>query len=112
MQRDRTFDGLLGLNGQVYVVDAKAGLAVRFDVHPSAATEHNPHGIDYRLRLYGPTGQRLVGFENSHPMRHSAFDHMQGLRSVRAHAYRDAAALVEDFWDDVDAWLRRRGPTP
>ena len=45
-------------------------------------------------------------------MRHSAFDHIQGLRSVRAHAYRDAAALVEDFWDDVDAWLRRRGPTP
>ena len=112
MQRDRTLDGLLGLDGQVYVIDAQAGLAVRFDVHPSVATERNPHGIDYQMSLYGPTGQRLVGFENSQQMRTGTFDHMQRLRSVRAHAYRDAAALVEDFWDEVDAWLRARAESP
>ena len=108
MQRDRTLDGLLGLNGQVFVVDAGAGLAVRFDVEPSIPNDRNPHGIEYRLSLYGPDGQRLVGFENSQQVRTGAFDHVRRLRTVRAYAYRDAATLVEDFWDEVDAWLRAR----
>lgn len=108
MQRDPSLDSLLGLDGQTYVVDATAGLAVRFRVASVAVSAANPHGIDYRMTLFGRGNVPLVGFENTQQMRKDAFDHIARLRTVRAYAYRDAATLVEDFWDEVDAWLRER----
>lgn len=110
MQRDPSLDSLLGLDGQTYVVDATAGLAVRFCVASVPVNATNPHGIDYRMTLFGRGGGALVGFENTQQMRKGAFDHIKRLRTVRAYAYRDAATLVEDFWDEVDAWLRARKP--
>ncbi|MBC7634898.1 MAG: hypothetical protein H7251_04775 [Acetobacteraceae bacterium] len=110
MRRDPSFDSLLGLNGQTYVVDAAAGLAVRFCVAAVPVSDTNPHGIDYQMALFGRGNVKLVGFENTQQMRKDAFDHIQRLRTVRAYAYRDAATLVEDFWDEVDAWLRARKP--
>jgi len=108
MQRDPSLDSLLGLNGQTYVVDPTACLAVRFRVASVPVSDINPHGIDYQMALFGPGGVKLVGFENTQQMRKHAFDHVKRLRTVRAYAYRDAATLVEDFWDEVDAWLRER----
>jgi hypothetical protein len=43
--RDRSLDNLLGLGGQVLVIDA-AGYWVRFVAHPVPATEQKPHGLD------------------------------------------------------------------
>ncbi len=60
------------------------------------------------MTLFGRGGVALVGFENTQQMRKDAFDHIARLRTVRAYAYRDAATLLEDFWDEVDAWLRAR----
>ena len=72
-----------------------------------------PHGIDYSLTLHGPNGERLVGFDNAHPVagrKHGASqDHRHRLRSVRRYDYQDAATLLADFWDAVDAVLRERG---
>ncbi len=108
MQRDPSLDTLLGLNGQSYLVAPDEGMVVQFAAHRVPPSPANPHGIDYSLTLSGPAGERLVGFENTQQMRTGAFDHIQRLRTVRAYAYRDAATLVEDFWDEVDAWLRTR----
>ena len=108
MQRDGSLDSLLGLNNIAYVLDAADGLVVRFDVSRVTASETNPHGVEYQFNLFGPLGERFVGFENSRQMRAATFDHIQRLRSVRAYAYRDAATLLEDFWDEIDAWLRAR----
>jgi hypothetical protein len=36
-------------------------------------------------------------------------DHRHRLRTVRAYAYRDAATLLADFWQTVDAVLREKG---
>ena len=107
MQRDPSFDSLLGLDGQTYVIDAAAGLAVCFRVASVPVSDSNPHGIDYRMILFGRGQVPLVGFENTQQMRKGGFDHIARLRTVRAYAYRDAATVLEDFWDEVDAWLRQ-----
>lgn len=79
-------------------------------------TAEKPHGMDYSLTLHGPDGERLVGFDNAHPVarqeRGKPQDHRHRLRSVKAYEYRDAATLLRDFWEVVDAVLRERGVNP
>lgn len=75
-----------------------------------------PHGLDYSLTLHGPDGERLVGFDNAHPVgrqrRGDPQDHRHRLRTIRPYDYRDAATLLGDFWTTVDAVLRDRGVIP
>jgi Family of unknown function (DUF6516) len=77
------------------------------------ASPEKPHGLDYSLTLHGPDGERLVGFDNAHPVgrqRHGTpQDHRHRLRSIRPYEYWDAATLLGDFWETVDAVLRERG---
>ena len=86
-------------------------MVTRVPVSPEKA-----HGLDYSLRLHGPDGERLVGFDNAHPAarqrRGEAQDHRYRLRSIRPYEYRDAATLLADFWEAVDAVLRERGVIP
>jgi hypothetical protein len=39
-------------------------------------------------------------------------DHRHRLRSIRVYEYRDAATLLADFWETVDAVLREKGVIP
>jgi hypothetical protein len=72
-----------------------------------------PHGLDYSLTLHGPDGERLVGFDNAHPVRRrSPHDHRHRLRTMKQYNYRDAATLMADFWAEVDAVLKERGVYP
>ena len=68
------------------------------------------------LTLHGPDGERLVGFDNAHPVakqrRGRPQDHRHRLRTIRAYEYQDAATLLGDFWETVDAVLRERGVIP
>src|SRR5438874_6863183 len=66
--RDPTLDVLLELNGQVLVLDPAGGHWVRFVVTRVPRSPQKPHGIDYSLTLHGPNGERLVGFDNAHPV--------------------------------------------
>jgi len=84
------------------------------------ATESKPHGLDYALSLHGPSGERLVGFDNAHAVREQAGpggrrggaqDHKHRMKTVRRYEYRDAASLLADFWAEVFAVLRERGVT-
>src|SRR3954453_13825703 len=118
MERDPSLDALLGLDGQVYVIDPDGGHWVRFVVHQVPVSAAKPHGLDYSLTLHGSNGERLVGFDNAHPVRTgtgpggragAAQDHRHRLRTVRPYDYQDAAKLLEDFWTEVDALLREKG---
>ena len=66
--RDPTLDVLLDLDGQVLVVDPEGGHWVRVIVTRVPASPEKPHGLDYSLTLHGPDGERLVGFDNAHPV--------------------------------------------
>ncbi len=120
MARDASLDTLLDLDGQVLVVDPEGRHWVRFAVRRVTVTQAKPHGLDYSLTLHGPDGERLVGFDNAHPIRRASgrggkartFDHTHRLKTVRSYEYRDAAALLADFWAAVDEVLRRRGVIP
>jgi hypothetical protein len=118
MRHDPSLDALLDLDGQVLVVDPDSNHWVRFMVRRVPAMEGKPHGLDYSLSLHGPKGERLVGFDNAHPVRggagpggrrRGAQDHRHRLKTIRPYDYRDAATLLADFWADVDAVLRERG---
>ena len=114
--RDPTLDVLLDLDGQVLVVDPEGGHWVRFVVTRVPASPEKPHGLDYSLTLHGPDGERLVGFDNAHPVagqkRGEPQDHRHRLRTIRPYEYQDAATLLADFWEVVDAVLRERGVIP
>ena len=76
-------------------------------------SREKPHGLDYSLTLHGPDGERLVGFDNADPVarrkRGAPQDHRHRLRTIKAYDYRDAATLLGDFWNMVDAVLREKG---
>ncbi len=114
--RDPTLDVLLDLHGQVLVVDSEGGHWVKFVATRVPVSPEKPHGVDYSLTLHGTEGERLVGFDNAHPVapqkRGDPQDHRHRLRNVRPYAYSDAASLLADFWETVDAVLRERGVIP
>jgi Family of unknown function (DUF6516) len=114
--RAPTLDVLLDRDDQVLAVDAEGGHWVRFVVTRTQVSAAKPHGIDYSLTLHGPDGERLVGFDNAHPVarrkRGDPQDHRHRLRSIRPYEYRDAATLLADFWETVDAVLRERKVIP
>ena len=112
---------MLELNGQMLVIDPETRHWVRFAVRRVPASEAKPHGLDYSLTLHGPDGERLIGFDNAHPVRSrpgpggkasSTFDHKHRLKTVRPYEYKDAATLLADFWSAVDAVLREKGIVP
>jgi hypothetical protein len=118
MERDPSLDALLELDGQVLVIDPETRHWVRFAVRRVPASKAKPHGLDYSLTLHGPDGERLMGFDNAHPVRSrsgpggkpaSTFDHKHRLKASRPYEYKDAATLLADFWTAVDAVLREKG---
>jgi hypothetical protein len=114
--RDPTLDTLLDLDGQVLVVDPDGRCWVKFVVKRVPVSLEKPHGLDYSLTLHGPNGEWLVGFDNARPLRRQrrgqTQDHRHRLRTVKPYEYRDAAALLADFWATVDGVLQDRGVFP
>jgi len=115
-KHDPALDTLLDLDGLILVVDPEGGHWVRFVVTRVPATAEKPHGLDYSLTLHGRGGERLVGFDNAHPVgkqhRGEPQDHRHRIRTVKPYAYSDAATLMVDFWTEVDAVLKERGVSP
>jgi hypothetical protein len=113
---DPALDSLLDLDGLTLVVDPKGGHWVRFVVTQVSPTLEKPHGLDYSLTLHGKSGERLMGFDNAHPVRKQKRgdpqDHRHRMRTVKPYEYRDAATLLSDFWKEVDAVLKERGVLP
>jgi hypothetical protein len=97
-------------------VEPEGGHWVRFVVTQVPVSPEKPHGIDYSLTPHGPEGERLVGFDNAHPVGRQRCRDPQHrrhrLRSIRPYDHRDAATLLADFWETVDAVLRERGVIP
>jgi Family of unknown function (DUF6516) len=114
--RDPGLDALLGLDGEVFVIDAD-GHSVKFVVKRVPISAERPHGLSYSLTLHDARGQRLVGFDNAHPAprkkgrgrRRPQQDHRHRLKTVRPYEYRDASALLADFWTAVESVLKERG---
>ena len=114
--RDRSLDALLDLDGEVLFIDDKHW--VKFRVRRIEPSAERPHGLSYALTLHDENGERLVGFDNAHPVPGSAgpggkkdrkHDHRHRQRTVRPYVYEDAGKPLADFWAEVDAVLNERG---
>jgi hypothetical protein len=114
--RDAGLDRLLDLHGQVVVLTEDGDYWVKFDVRRVKVTDARPHGLKYSLTLHGPGNERLVGFDNAHPVPPAEWadphDHRHFYKSVHPYDYTDSAALLQDFWAATDRVLSERGITP
>ncbi len=116
--RDPFFDTLLNLDGQVCYMGDK-GHRVQFVVSAVPPSPERPHGLTYTLTVHNPRGQRIAGFDNAHGVpasngpggKRQAYDHKHRFKTVRPYDYRDAAALLEDFWKLAEAVLHEEGVT-
>lgn len=66
MIRDRGFDTLLRLDGESFAIEG--GYWVKFVVRRVPATAEQPHGLSYSLTLHDIGNERLLGFDNAHPI--------------------------------------------
>ncbi len=115
---DNALDDLLALDGVRFFVDSEGRYVVGFVVKKVEPSPERPHGLSYSLTLLDEDGNRLVGFDNAHPVstqrgpagrRRPVYDHRHGRDTVRPYDYRDAASLLADFWQQVERVLRERG---
>jgi hypothetical protein len=116
---DPGLDHLLALDGVVLVVDPVGNHWVKFVVKRVEPSSERPHGLSYSLTLHAADGERLVGFDNAHaihsgsgPSRRASvtYDHRNRRhRDARPYEFQDAAALLRDFWTEVDALLKKEG---
>lgn len=115
--RDFALDTLLLLDGDTFVVDAEGKCWVKFVVKRVEVSPERPHGLDYSLTLHDEDGERLLGFDNAHPVHETSgpgartrieFDHKHSGERIRFYPYEDAASLLAEFWTEVEAILQKR----
>ena len=115
---DHTLEFLLDFDGRIHFYER--GYWVKFEIRRVEATEERPHGLSYSFTLHGPDNQRLVGFDNAHAVdapgsrykkRAKAHDHWHRTENDggRPYALKDAATLIDDFFDEVERVLKEKG---
>jgi hypothetical protein len=92
------------------------GYCARFEFKRDE-TRRGAHPYKYSLTLHSPSGRRLVGFDNAHPVRRAS-GRFKRLSKGSDHWHRDAADkgrpfdfktpenLLEDFFREVERVLR------
>jgi hypothetical protein len=116
VDRDAGLERLFDLDG--FLAEVGGGYWVKIDARRVPIDQTRPHGIGYSLTLHGPDGRRVLGIDNAHLVRRTrgpsgraktGRDHIHRSNSVRPYAYRDADTLIDDFWREVHAILRKEG---
>ncbi len=113
---DPGIENLLYLDGDRYFIDDKGRYEVIFKAKKVAVTPDQTHGLRYSLTLVDSNGNRLIGFDNAHPVRPTSgpsgkkrktLDHRHIGARTRPYLFKDADTLVKDFWTAVDTYMRR-----
>jgi hypothetical protein len=101
---DEAMSRLLDYHGRRYWL--VNGWSIRFQVKMVEVTDARPHGLKYSFTLHDVDNTRLLGFDNAHGVpRVQAYDHLhrfQRATELVAYEFRDADALVIDFFDAVE----------
>lgn len=110
MAEDHELEALLSLDG--YEFQFGHGHRVKIAAQRVEPTAGRPHGIKYSLTPHDPAGRRLYGLDNAHRVpRRPEFGHrhVYGGRRLVAYTYRGPAALLADFYREVERILAERG---
>jgi len=115
-RRDESLERLLDLDG--FLAEVGGGFWVKIVAGRVPPDSERPHGVGYTLTLHDPAGRRVFGIDNAHVVRASrgpagrssgVRDHLHRGESVRPYGYRDADTLMDDFWREVEAMLKKEG---
>src|SRR5580692_10743952 len=97
---DPNLDTLLDLDGVIFALsDDPAPYWVKFIVKQVPVSKERPYGLSYSLTLHDPHGDRVLGFDNAHPVSEGSGlgirtrterDHQHHRQSVRFYEFRDA----------------------
>jgi hypothetical protein len=107
---------LIDLDGQI--MELGSGFWIKISARRVPASSERPAGIDYSLCLFSPEDERLLCYDNAHPIREGTGpgakkskmnDHVHRGGRILPYAYANAAALLEAFWNDVNRILDERG---
>ena len=115
---EHTLEFLLDFDGRVHWY--AGGYWVKFEIGRVDKTKQRPHGLSYSFTLHGPDNKRLVGFDNAHAVaplggrfnqRPTTTDHWHRSESDpgRPYVFKDAATLIDDFFDAVERVLSECG---
>ena len=110
---DKSLEYLLDLDGEIMIINEKMGLWVKFEARRITATDDRPHGVKYSLSLHDRNNHRILGFDNAHMIEHGGKRkvapqktyyhwHRNQKDQGTPYHYTNAAALMEDFWKEVD----------
>jgi hypothetical protein len=119
-ETDYGLEFLLAFDGRIHHLEE--GYRIKFEIKRVKPTKERPHGLSYSLTLHASDGTRLVGFDNAHsvPVAGSRFrrspearDHWHRTEDDpgRPYAYKDADALLQDFFREARRILAERGST-
>ena len=115
---EHTLEFLLDFDGRIHWY--AGGYWVKFELGRVDKTTARSHGLSYSFTLHGPDNKRLVGFDNAHTVapvggrfnqRPTTTDHWHRSESDpgRPYVFKDAATLIDDFFDAVERVLTERG---
>jgi hypothetical protein len=107
---DPTIENLLDLHREIFILER--GYWATFRAIRVPPSSERPHGIQYALSLHDETDERVVGYDNAHPIttgtgpaRRSTRTATADRRHIRGkctpYTYTSAAQLMADFWQDV-----------
>ncbi len=112
--REETLLTLQAYDGLVYVLECQYWL--KFSVHAVELSIRVPHGVGYSFTLHSPEGERVLGFDNAHPVPRpgnqfvdaqlaSDHWHRDGNDPGRPYDFVSAEQLITDFFSAVEKRL-------
>lgn len=113
---DATIQYLIDLNGQI--MEMGSGYWVKIEARQVPPSSGRPAGVDYSLCLFSPKDERLLCYDNAHPIKTGSgpaaklaekHDHVHKGQRIKPYLYANAATLLEAFWSDVNKILQERG---
>jgi len=115
---DHTLEFLLAFDGRIHHLEQ--GYWLKFEIKRVKSTKSRPHGLSYSFTLHAPDGTRLIGFDNAHGVAVVGAGYKQRLQTAdhwhrteddigRSYEFKDAATLLDDFFDEVERVLEERG---
>ena len=113
---EHTLEFLLAFDGRIHRLEE--GYWIKFRIERTEPTRERPHGLDYAFTLHSPSGRRIMGFDNAHPIRSSGYrkgqvesDHWHRTETDpgRPYQFTTADQLLADFFAEVRRILGEKG---
>ena len=115
---DLAVEYFLELDGTVHFVDGKCKYRVEIKAKRTDVTPERPHGLSYSLTLHNQRHERILGFDNAHPVaankgpsgrKHKFHDHRHKYEKTRIYKFEDTSKLISDFYAAVDQIMKETG---